>query len=218
MKTQRIGQGAPLRTLLFLGLGFSAVSGCGSDEKDGKGKDPDEILACDTLPYCSSWWVFGSKVDALPEATGGTIVDGEYVLADVLSVETSFDAALREALVIDGDRYYSTVSGLSTGSGTWSTDGNRITFTEVQSCGYTGDDLGPSSEPPRTFDYTVDGDVLIVFNEENYSYQYEPIRAGLLFTRPADLCEPGGTATCTIEECFCAHTTDGQLSDEECGG
>jgi len=200
---------------------FITLVGCGG--ADGNSSSPDAKnesgLACNTVALCTSWWNVGTQVVALPAASGGTIASGTYILNDVLAVETAFDATLRAVMMIDGTSFLTTVNSIADGSGTIATSGNKITFTEERSCGYRGQDFGPSTRDPETFEYAVDGDALIVFDSESYFFQNQPIRVGLVFTRQTgDLCNPSGAATCTINACFCQTTTNGELSEAQCGG
>ncbi|MBL4637579.1 MAG: hypothetical protein JKY56_27230 [Kofleriaceae bacterium] len=208
------------REILF-SLLFSLSLGCGSDGMDGGGSDGGgggggaSSLTCSSGAYCSSWWPLGTQVDELPAPTGGIIESGTYILNDVLAVETSWDGDLRELLVIDGNSFRSTETA---GAGTFSTNGNTITFHQKESCGYMGGSFGAESDE-TSFEYLVEGNSIVLFEEGRRSVANVTIRVGLVFTRHSgDLCEVSGGATCTLDECFCAASLDEELQDNQCGG
>ena len=202
-------------TLLVPGCGGSSSSSDDPDDPDASSND-GELLACDSLAYCSSWWIVGTQVDELPAADGGDVADGLYVLVDVLAVEGAFDAALRSALLIDGDQFRATAE--LPGRGTLTPSGNRLTFDGALECGSQGEEFD-SEGATVTLDYVVDGDTLILFDDDSFYIDDELVRAGLVYVHaPADPCDPGGTVTCTIDDCFCAYAEGEQLPDSSCGG
>ena len=209
---------------LVVAAACSGDAGPGSGRDDGSGTDGSGVddlppLACTTLSYCTSWWNLGTAVDALPAPTGGAVSDGTWILVDVLARDVVMDVTLREALVIEGSRFRGTDTLLSDGSGTFSTSGSTITFDSTLSCGRLGEDFGPGFTDPQSFAYTADGDELLLFDDEHFFFYDEPIPVALVYAKVSgDPCDPPGTATCSLDACFCAYATDGLLTDAECGG
>lgn len=210
----------------FRSIGAVAVavalgaSACGSGDGEGDGDGDDgAALACDSVAFCSSWWVTGTQVAALPAPVGGAIPDGTYALIDALAVETSWTGSLQGVLQVDGGRFRNTSDAGPGASGTLSVDGSNLTFTPTRGCGIQGEDFGDEVPAPVTYAYTVDGDDLLVFVDDRFSLDFAPITVALVLRRTTgELCDAGGTVSCTIDTCFCATATGGLLPDTSCGG
>jgi len=133
----------------------------------------------------------------------------------VLAKDIVWGGERHQLLVIDGNSFRNTGDFTL---GTFSTSGNTVSFNSTQGCAPEGSEF-MSSGQSSAFEYSVDGDSLILFEEGIRSRGDVTVRVGLVYTKhTGDLCHVSGTAECTIDDCYCAATLDGVLSDAQCGG
>lgn len=157
-------------------------------------KEPtNQRIACDAVTWCTTWDADRSKVEPVPELSGGSIADGLYRLQ-----QGTFSSA---ALLIQGGRVLYIEDNYNQ-EGQWRIDGNTLTTSYTQRCG-DGLELDNDWDFEISYEFLADGDKLYLKDKSCSNGSGDTDACIRMYQRVSDLCSEDQYFSCRVSNCAC---------------